>query len=229
MLDGRGTKFTNRSSPVRLGGTFKMGKTNRKGRAKHDQYVKLHRGVTGSAAWKDLSCVARCMLIEIWTRHNGMNNGRIHYSHKEARVALKVGSRKITQAFRELEEHGFLIAVTRGSFNFKAGAGQGKATEWEITAEPCDGKPLKGLYRKWTKNQNTGTTLVTTGNSSGYRSANRPSPNSSDGDQSSSRNQQKDQLNGIHTSCTYIIPRRGRNFSRLKGLNHSFVNGSKDV
>ena len=41
--------------PVRLGGTFKMGKTNRKGRAKHDQYVKLHRGVTGSAAWKGLS------------------------------------------------------------------------------------------------------------------------------------------------------------------------------
>jgi hypothetical protein len=49
------------------------------------------------------------------------------------------------------QEHGFLIERTKGSFGQKTRAGQGRATEWEITTEACDGQPAKALYRSWKK------------------------------------------------------------------------------
>jgi hypothetical protein len=34
-----------------------------------------------------------------------------------------------------------------GAFTMKVGAGEGRASEWELTTEPCDGQPAKRLYR----------------------------------------------------------------------------------
>jgi hypothetical protein len=136
-----------------------MGKVTPKGRSKFEPHIRLHRGVTNSAAWKSLSCEARCLLIEIWTRNNGQNNGCIAYSHREARQALRVGNRKTQAAFRELQDRGFIIARTKGSFDWKSG----RATEWEITAEPCDDRLAKRLYRDWPKKQNTVPILRTDG------------------------------------------------------------------
>lgn len=131
-----------------------MGRVNRKGKNSFEPFVRLHRGVTRSSAWKSLSCEARSLLIEILARHNGTNNGGISYSHREGRQALRIGNGKVQQAFQELQDKGFLIARVRGSFEWKLGAGQGRATEWEITTEPCDGKPAKATYRQWRENQN---------------------------------------------------------------------------
>ena len=149
-----------------------MGKINRKGRSKFEPFVRLHRGVTNSAAWKSLCCEARCLLIEIWARHNGQNNGRIPYSRREARHALHVGSRKVQVAFQELQDRGFVILRTKGTFDCK----QRHATEWEITTEPCDDKPAKRLYREWLEIQNTAPTVGTDGNYSGDR-GDREGPN----------------------------------------------------
>lgn len=147
-----------------------MGKSDRKGRSKHEPFVRLHRGVTNGSAWKSLSCEARSLLIEIWTRHNGTNNGVIAYSHREARQALRIGNGKVQQAFRELQDKGFLIARVRGSFEWKLGAGQGRATEWEITTEPCDGEPAKATYREWRGNPEHGPNTGTAGSHCGNRS-----------------------------------------------------------
>ncbi len=150
-----------------------MGKSNGKGRSKYEPFVRLHRGVTNSAAWKSLSAEARCLLIEIWTRHNGVNNGSIAFSHREARQALRIGNGKVQQAFQELQDKGFLIARARGSFAWKLGAGQGRATEWEITTEPCDGKPAKASYRKWQESAEHGPDSGTAGSYSGNRSSDK--------------------------------------------------------
>ena len=128
-----------------------MGRANAKGRSKHEPFIRLHRGVTGSEAWKSLSCEARCLLIEIWSRHNGQNNGRIPYSHREARKALRIGNSKVQLAFQELQDRGFTIARTKGSFQWK----KRQATEWELTTENCDDRPGKRLYRDWPEKQNT--------------------------------------------------------------------------
>ena len=129
-----------------------MGKVNRKGRSTYEQHIRLHRGVTSSTAWKTLSCEARALLIEIWARHNGLNNGEISFSQREARKALRIGSKKVSRAFKQLTDRGFLIVKTAGSFNFKAGAAAGRATEWELTTEQCGDKPAKRTYRTWQNN-----------------------------------------------------------------------------
>ncbi len=122
-----------------------MGRMNPNGRNKFEPHIRLHRGVTNSQAWDSLSCAARSLLIAIWTRHNGQNNGRIPYSHREAQRALHIGNRKVQAAFQELQNRGFLISRIKGSFHLK----KRHATEWELTTEPCDGQPPKALYRTW--------------------------------------------------------------------------------
>lgn len=147
-----------------------MTKINHKGRNKHTPFIKLHRGVTNSAAWKALTCEAKCLILLIWERHNGANNGTIPLSHREARKALGIGNTKTSKAFREAQAHGFIIERNKGSFDWKMGAGQGRATEWEITAEPSDGKPAKMSYRNW-QNQIAAPDVGADGSEGGNRSA----------------------------------------------------------
>jgi hypothetical protein len=61
-----------------------------------------------------------------------------------------------------LQDHGFVIARKKGSFNWKSGSGAGRTTEWEITTESCDGAPAKRLYKEWVK-QNTAPDVGTGG------------------------------------------------------------------
>lgn len=147
-----------------------MGKVNQKGRSKHEPFIRLHRGVTGSAAWKALSNEAKALLIEIWARHNGVNNGEIGMSHRRAREALRAGNVKVQRAFADLQAKGFLIAHYRGHFNSKVLAGEGKASEWELTTEDYSGQPAKHTYRIWSEKQNTVPTLGTAGTDIGNRS-----------------------------------------------------------
>lgn len=130
-----------------------MAKTNHKGRNKNEPYVMLHRGVTNSDAWKSLDGITRAGLIEIWTYHNGLNNGQISFSVRQMRSALKVSTGKAAKIFSDLQDRGFLVKRRGSSFDWKEGAGKAQATEWEITTERCDGQPAKRLYRTW-KNQN---------------------------------------------------------------------------
>tara|TARA_R110002126_G_scaffold114842_1_gene253565 strand:- start:210 stop:731 length:522 start_codon:yes stop_codon:yes gene_type:complete len=163
-----------------------MAKTNLKGRSTYEAYIKLHRGVTDSPAWKELSCEAKCLMLSIWERHNGTNNGRIPFSHREARLALSVGNTKTARAFKQAQEHGFLIARKKGSFNYKVSAGEGRATEWEISTEPCDGALAKQGFKNW-KKQNAVPEIGNTGSQGGSRSAKTIAQNSPDGSQGGSR------------------------------------------
>jgi len=147
-----------------------MGRVNKKGRSTSEPFICLHRGVTDSAAWKSLTCEAKALLLEIWARHNGMNNGCIGFSHRQARTALRVGNGKVQRAFQELQEKGFIVVHHKGHFDWKVVAGTGRASEWEITGEPCDGKPPSKLYRKWSENKNTAPALRTAGSDNGNRS-----------------------------------------------------------
>tara|TARA_R110002110_G_scaffold137735_2_gene323072 strand:- start:144 stop:650 length:507 start_codon:yes stop_codon:yes gene_type:complete len=158
-----------------------LGKVNRKGRTKHEPFILLHRGVTNSEAWRSLSCEAKALLIEVWARHNGANNGQIALSHRQARAALRIGNGKVQKTFLELQEKGFLIARLKGSFNWKVAAGEGRASEWELTTEACEGQPAKGWYRNWTEKQNTVPTSGTAGSGTGNQSASAIGPTSTIG------------------------------------------------
>lgn len=122
-------------------------KMNAKGRNTGQQFIKLEAAVTQSIAWQSLCCEARSLLIEIWKRHNGSNNGLISYSYREAKKALGIGSTKVKKALDQLIDRGFLIIRRASSFNFKGNGGASRATEWELTTEACDGKSAKMNYR----------------------------------------------------------------------------------
>ena len=112
-------------------------------------YIKLHRGITKTAAWRSLSPEARSTLIQIWEKHNGSNNGEISYSYRQAKEEVHCGNTKISRAFKELQDKGFLIERRKGSFHQKTDGGARRASEWELTAEPCDGQPAKLNYRSY--------------------------------------------------------------------------------
>lgn len=124
-----------------------MAKTNRKGRTKGHQFIKLDRGVTESAAWRSLSCEARSLLIAMWERYNGSNNGSISFGIREAKANLNIGSTRAGRAFAELQQSGFIILRADSSFDYKAGASKRLARVWELTPIECDGKPAKRPFR----------------------------------------------------------------------------------
>jgi len=76
------------------------------------------------------------LYIEMSRRYNGANNGRIHFSAREAAAALHTSKATAARDLTVLEERGFIVAVTRGGFNLKNK--QAQATEWRLTEFGCD-------------------------------------------------------------------------------------------
>ena len=109
------------------------------------RFVMLEHYLLHSLAWQSLSLGARCLLMEVWRRHNGINNGEISYSVREAAKDLRCSKDSAAKWFQELVAKGFLKARRRGSFTYKAR----HATQWEIAAEPYRGKPASKDFMRW--------------------------------------------------------------------------------
>jgi hypothetical protein len=95
------------------------------------QHVRLYHWFRDTAAWKSLEAVDRALYIEVLGRYGGpgTNNGRIPYSVREAAEALHIGKSTAAEAFRRLQERGFIIPTQKGGFTCKVR----HATEWLLT------------------------------------------------------------------------------------------------
>jgi DNA-binding transcriptional regulator YhcF (GntR family) len=114
-----------------------MAKPNRTGRSKKAaRHVRLYHWMTDSDAWHDLNGLERAIYCEIAKRYAGpgTNNGRIPYSVREAATEFKVSPATASRALRSLENHGFIVPVTKGAFSLK----KRHATEWRLTEHSCD-------------------------------------------------------------------------------------------
>ena len=109
------------------------------------RHVRLRHYMLRSPAWQSLGPVARSLLIEVWARHNGINNGEISFSVREAAERLCIHRDTVSKAFHELENKGFLKARQRGSFTYKVR----HASEWKITDEPFRDKPASKDFMRW--------------------------------------------------------------------------------
>jgi len=100
------------------------------------RHVRLYHYMTDSPAWHDLSAVARAIYCEIAKRYagDGSNNGRIPYSVRQAAAELRISPTTASRGLRELQDHGFIVAVTKGAFSLK----KRHATEWRLTEFNCD-------------------------------------------------------------------------------------------
>ena len=88
--------------------------------------------VKRSQAWHDLSLAARCALIELIDRYNGINNGMIGLGVRELAKALRCSQGTACNALRELDDLGLARSTTGGMWRGK------RATEWRLTFHRCD-------------------------------------------------------------------------------------------
>ena len=115
------------------------------GRSKTDRFVKLDYGLLNSEAWQCLSPRAVKLYISIRKRYNGVNNGEIGFSVREAMQLLGCGPNTASECFHELQTKGFLICRRQSHFDLKTR----EAREWEITAERRNEHPPSRDFRNW--------------------------------------------------------------------------------
>ena len=85
-----------------------------------------------SPAWRSLSGPAVKVWLELHTRFNGSNNGRLTLSYGEAASALGMGKASVQRAFEHLIDHGFLVLEKKGTWYSR------RAHEWRLTTKSVD-------------------------------------------------------------------------------------------
>jgi len=108
------------------------------------RFVRLEHTLLHSPAYRSLSPLARTLLIELVSLHNGSNNGEIYFSQRDAAAAAGVADvGSAGRGLKELLDRGF-IAVTRpGAFTVK----ERHATVFRLTFELCQGRPPTNDWR----------------------------------------------------------------------------------
>jgi hypothetical protein len=109
-------------------------------------HVRFYWWEIHSPAFRSLSPVARCVLLELKALYTGSNNGTLFLSAREAGRRVGVGKTKAWQALRELQQKRFIRVVERGAFSWKTAARRGDATCWLLTEFPPGGE--KGVGTK---------------------------------------------------------------------------------
>lgn len=102
------------------------------------RFTQLAHWVQDSPGWRAMKPGPRALYLELKRRFNGMNNGKLFLSHREAAEALNVNRETAGTYFAELESHGFII-VTQG--HCLGPDGKGQSAHYALTEEPLDGKP----------------------------------------------------------------------------------------
>ena len=111
-----------------------MAKHNQKGRSKGERHLRLTHFMMGTPAWLSLPPAERAVYIFVAGRYNGGNNGSIAASVRDVADNCHINKDTATKALRTLEERGFIVRVTPGSFNRKTP----HAAEWRLTEWSCD-------------------------------------------------------------------------------------------
>ena len=89
------------------------------------------------------------LLIYIWSKHNGRNNGEIGCGRREVQQRFGCGGHTAIKWLHGLRDKGFIVATVRGSFNQKTGGG--RTTRWRLTMEgkPSTREPPTREYLSW--------------------------------------------------------------------------------
>lgn len=108
-----------------------------------EQFLALAYGCLNSPAWRSLSGAAVKVYLEIRSRYNGHNNGKISLSLEEGAKLLGLGKATVARALAELQEKGFLVLRKQGHWYGR------KASEYEVTDRPRDGYPATHAWKAW--------------------------------------------------------------------------------
>lgn len=98
-------------------------------RSDEGQYVPLPYAMIKSPAWRALSGPAVKLWLELHTRFNGGNNGKVFLSMNEAAEVLGLGKATVQRAFEDLQDKGFLVLEQEGDWYHR------RAHEWRLTTK----------------------------------------------------------------------------------------------
>ncbi len=101
---------------------------------KADRYFQLHHYMLKTDAWRALSVPARAVYVQIGSRYNGSNNGKLSCSVRAAATECNLANNTANRAFRELVDLGFIEETRHGGLSRKTRI----ASEWRLTAFRCD-------------------------------------------------------------------------------------------
>lgn len=132
----------------------RLRKTGRGGNSPH--HVRLYHTMMRTEAWRSLRAVPRAIYVEISMRYGGpgSNNGRIPYAVRDAAKSLKISPSTASAGMKILQDRGFIVATTKGSFSRKVR----HATEWRLTefsSDIDDRLPTRDYVRWSAKIQST--------------------------------------------------------------------------
>lgn len=129
----------------------RQGKSKGK-RSSEGQYVPLSYAQLKSEAWRSLSGPAVKLWLELHTRYNGGNNGKLHLSMNEAASNLGLGKATVQRAYEELEDKGFVALEVKGNWFSR------RAHDWRLTTKPmqtASGKdPATNDWVHWNPTEN---------------------------------------------------------------------------
>jgi hypothetical protein len=110
--------------------------------------VVIQRRLIKSAAFREMSLAARCLLPLLQSQWR--NDRAIGYGTREAAAELDCSHRVAMQALRELHERGFIRLEDESMFNSRTGS---RARSWVLTWLPFMGKPPTN---EWEAKKSTG-------------------------------------------------------------------------
>jgi len=105
-----------------------------------DRYFQLHHYMLRTDAWKALSAPARAVYVQIGSRYDGANNGKLAFSVRDAADECDMNKDTAARAFKELVTRGFIEETRHGGLSKKTRL----ASEWRLTAFKCD---LTGSFK----------------------------------------------------------------------------------
>ena len=127
-----------------------MSGVNIKGRSKKDlPHIRLYNDHTATAAWRSLLFGARSLYCELKALYNGSNNGKLFLSAREASLRMPTNRMSANRWFHELEDRGFIKPAQISTFDWKAGASEGKATTWILTEYYAGNGPPSADFKHW--------------------------------------------------------------------------------
>jgi hypothetical protein len=109
-----------------------------------DRFIKMPHFMLKSPAYRTMPDSAKALLTEVWLRYNGVNNGEISFSCREATTFLGWSHATAARMFDVLIERGFLVVVRESTFDRKK-----IARTWRITVEPYHSEPETKDFMRW--------------------------------------------------------------------------------
>ena len=106
-------------------------------------YVRRFESMLSSPAYRDLRPTARCLLEEFQRVYRPGRNGHLSVTLRAAAGLIRVSEPTASNAFHELEGHGFLVLTSSHMWRERM------AREWRLTFESHNGRQPTDDWKMW--------------------------------------------------------------------------------